>query len=276
MAFCIKNRTNLSDNESKIIARLLPTTFTIATSSQPLDIIITEDASQKIIKYSLCKQSPSDSWYNFRVMTRQIQRYTSFLCGANLPLALLYFDKSNNGPHFVTDGDPRDFPLFDSENNIHKDVSLLPDKLNTLLKETGSNYFIKRAISLSGEAILQWFEDPEAILLNAWKSIEILVKYEYLKNNKNKLPTSRILEETEKMLESINIKFDKSKLKRYYELRGYAAHGIPQDYDTTKEFEAKDTEYLKEISNDTCFEVTKLSRLALKNVLEKELNFSWT
>jgi hypothetical protein len=135
-------------------------------------------------------------------------------------------------------------------------------------------YLIKRAVALSGESIRQWFEDPETTLLNAWKSIEILAKRRYFYKNRKALPTKQILPEIYQMFKDAKIAFDESKIKGYYDLRGYVAHGLPIDYDTVKDFETKDLEKLKEISNNTCFEVIKLSRAILKTTLRKELNFN--
>jgi hypothetical protein len=97
---CFKNRAGLQDNESEVIARFLPATGTVA-SEESLNFEITNEISEKIIQYKLLKPSYSDSWYNFLVGSRHIERVSAFLSGVKLPMAFLYFDKSNAGPHFV-------------------------------------------------------------------------------------------------------------------------------------------------------------------------------
>ena len=269
---CFKNRINLQDNESIVIARFLPTEIFIASGEGQINFEITNEMSEKIIQYKLTKPSYSDSWYNFLICSRHIQRVSAFLSGVKLPIAFLYFDKPNAGPHFVSENDYRVFPLFDETSFLKENNGLL-EKMNELLCYAEKDYFIKRAVDLSGEAILQWFEDPEATLLNAWRSIEILAKRRYLYTYNKALSTKRILLEIYNMFKDANITYDKSKITNYYDLRGYAAHGLPRDYDSVKDFETEDLEKLKEISNNTCFEVIKLSRLIIRNILKNELNF---
>ena len=279
---CFKKRADLQDNESRIIARFLPKSISIPIKEDPNintkneikqpNLEITKEISEKIVEYKLIKPSNSDVGYNFLIGMRHIERISAFLSGFKLQMAFLYFDKSNSGPHIVNESDYRRLPLFD-ENISSQNINKLPERLNELLSLAEKDYLIKRALDFSGEAVLQWFEDPEAILLNGWKSIEILAKRAYFNKNRRVLPLNKVSEEISSLLKKENITFDELNITNYYELRKYVAHGLPTDYTTVKDFEAKDLEKLKEISNAD-LGVIKLSRTILRAILRKELDFN--
>ena len=172
------SRAKLSKDECMILARIMsPRSFILSpvgdTRETPETIQITNTDSQHILEHRFSAQEDgANRWYKgFVSERRRILGHITFAAGTTMPIALIMFDGKFNNHAEKYEADPithvkfEEIPMKASENRIHEAINLS----KTSLKQTESDYFLNKAIILSGEAIRAWYIDPELSFLSAWR-----------------------------------------------------------------------------------------------------------
>ncbi len=279
-----KNRQQLPDSDYYVIAHLNPNKFIdIAypennNEDETLRKITVED-SRKIVKL---KQNMyidlKDRWFKgFVYMRKRIVGHMLFAASAQLSISMIMFDNKQEHKDTI-DFSPGALPLFDDNISYKEVISRAhnaSDIANQTLKLSENDALLDKAIILSGEAILSWF-NAEASFFSAWRSIETIAKRYYKLKEQNKgTPYNEINSKwcnggtrrrcVENTLRNNGVSFNKKELDKYYELRNSIGHGSV-DIDSELNMQRMENETFASIS-DLTLKIIRISRKLIFNCM---------